>query len=116
MHRSRLGCCTTRRRFGSVGRGVCHGNGGQPTEGCWSYIIKSTNYIAICYIVTSHVVGDDVIGRVVFPAKEIADLSSTPRAPRAARYMAAMGLWRPQTGPGDPGLLPRCLPRRVTLV
>ena len=55
------------------------------------------------------------IGRVVFPTNEIADLSSTPRAPRAAMYMymAAMGLWRPQRGPGDPG---RCLPRRVTLV
>ena len=26
------------------------------------------------------------IGRVVFPAKEIADLSSTPRVPRAAKY------------------------------
>ena len=46
------------------------------------------------------------IGRVVFPAKEIADLSSTPRAPWAAKYMAAMGLWRPQTGSGDPGPVP----------
>ena len=46
------------------------------------------------------------IGRVVFPTNEIADLSSTPRAPRAAKYMAAMGLWRPQTGPGDPGPVP----------
>ena len=41
------------------------------------------------------------IGRAVFPAADIADLSSAPRAPRAAKYMAAMGLWRPQTGPGD---------------
>ena len=43
------------------------------------------------------------IGRVVFPAAEIADLSTAPRMPRAAKYMAAMGLWRPQMGPGDPG-------------
>ena len=43
------------------------------------------------------------MGRVVFPAEAIADLSSAPRAQRAAKYMAAMGLWRPQTGPGDPG-------------
>ena len=42
-------------------------------------------------------------GRVVFPAEEIADLLTAPRAPWAAKYMAAMGLWRPQTGPGDPG-------------
>ena len=46
------------------------------------------------------------MGRVVFPAEEIADLSTAPRAPRAAKYMAAMGLWRPQTGPGDPGPVP----------
>ena len=46
------------------------------------------------------------IGRVVFPADEIADLSTAPRAPRAAQYMAAMGLWRPQMGPGDPGPVP----------
>ena len=46
------------------------------------------------------------IGRVVFPANEIADLSTAPRAPRAAKYLAAMGLWHPQTGPGDPGPVP----------
>ena len=46
------------------------------------------------------------MGRVVFPAEEIADLSTTPRAPRAAKYMAAMSLWCPQTGPGDPGPVP----------
>ena len=42
------------------------------------------------------------IGRVVFPANEIADLLTIPRAPWAAKYMAAMGMWHPQTGPGDP--------------
>ena len=46
------------------------------------------------------------MGHVVFPSEEVAALSTTPRAPRAAKYMAAMGLWRPQTGPGDPGPLP----------
>ena len=43
---------------------------------------------------------------VVFPSEEVAALSTTPRAPRTAKYMAAMGLWRPQTGPGDPGPVP----------
>ena len=43
------------------------------------------------------------IGPVVFPTNKIADLSTTPRVPRAAKYMAVMGLWRPQTGPDDPG-------------
>ena len=46
------------------------------------------------------------MGRAVFPAEEIADLSTAPRAHRAAKYMAAMGLWRPQTGPGHPGPVP----------
>ena len=46
------------------------------------------------------------LGRVVFPAEAIAALSTAPRAPRAAKYMAAMGLWCPQTGPGDPGPMP----------
>ena len=43
------------------------------------------------------------MGRVVSPSKEIADFSTALRAPRAAKCMAAIGLWRPQTGPGDPG-------------
>ena len=30
-------------------------------------------------------------------------LSPVPRAPRAARYMSAMGLWRPLDGPGASG-------------
>ena len=46
------------------------------------------------------------IGRVVFPAIEIADLSTAPRTPRAAKYM---GLWRPQTGLGEPGPVPASL-------
>ena len=29
-----------------------------------------------------------------------------PRAQRAAKFMAAMGLWRPPLGPGAPGPLP----------
>ena len=46
------------------------------------------------------------MGRVVFPAEEIADLSPAPRVMRAATYVAAMRLWRPQMGPGDPGPVP----------
>ena len=38
------------------------------------------------------------IGQTMFPQAGVA-------AP-AAKYMAAMGLWRPQTGPGDPGPVP----------
>ena len=46
------------------------------------------------------------IGQVVFPAEEVADLSPAPWATRAAKYMTAMGLWRPRMGPGDPGPVP----------
>ena len=46
------------------------------------------------------------IGRMVFPQAEVADLSPAPRAARVAKYMSAMGLWRPPTGPGDPGPVP----------
>ena len=46
------------------------------------------------------------IGQMVFPQAEVANLSPAPRAAWAAQYMSAMGLWRPQTGPGDPGPVP----------
>ena len=46
------------------------------------------------------------IGQMVFPHDEVAGLSPALRVARAAKYMSAMGLWRPQTGPGDPGPVP----------
>ena len=46
------------------------------------------------------------IGQSLFPRAEVDDLSPARRAARAASYMSAMGLWRPQTGPGDPGPVP----------
>ena len=46
------------------------------------------------------------IGQVVCPTEDVADLSMTPRAQRAAKYMTAMGIWRPPSGPGAPGPVP----------
>ena len=46
------------------------------------------------------------LGQSLFPRAEVDDLSPAPRAARAASYMSAMGLWHPQTGPGDPGPVP----------
>ena len=43
---------------------------------------------------------------VVFPVEEVDRLSVMPRAQRAAKYMTAMGLWRPPSGPGASGPLP----------
>ena len=48
------------------------------------------------------------MGHVVFPSQEVASLSPAPRAPRAAQYMAAMGLWRPPLGLGDPWPVSSC--------
>ena len=46
------------------------------------------------------------ICQTMVPQAEVTDLSPAPRAARAAKYMSAMGLWRPQTGLGDPGPVP----------
>ena len=45
------------------------------------------------------------VDHVVFPVEEVDRLSVMQRAQRAAKYMTAMGLWRPPSGPGAPGLL-----------
>ena len=46
------------------------------------------------------------IGQSLFLRVEVDDLSPASRAVRVASYMSAMGLWRPQTGPGDAGPVP----------
>ena len=46
------------------------------------------------------------VDHVVFPVEEVEKRSMIPRAQRAAKYMTAMGLWRPPSGPGAPGPLP----------
>ena len=63
------------------------------------------------------------VGHVVFPTKDVAKLSRTPRAQIAAKYMISMGMWCPPSGPGAPGPIPTsscascmrcdyCFPRR----
>ena len=46
------------------------------------------------------------VGQLMFPHDEVAELSPAPRAARAAKYISAMGLWRPQTGQTDSGPVP----------
>ena len=46
------------------------------------------------------------VDHVVFSVDEVDRLSVMPRAQRAAKYMTAMGLWCPPSGPGTPGPLP----------
>ena len=46
------------------------------------------------------------VDHMVFPVEEVDKLLVMPRAQRAAKYMTAMGLWRPPSGPGAAGPLP----------
>ena len=46
------------------------------------------------------------VDHAVFPVDEVDRLSVMPRAQRAAKYMSAMGLWRPPSGQSTPGPLP----------
>ena len=77
-------------------------------------IMLSNLQILLQFVTSLHKMSSEMIsigmGRVVFPAEEIADLSPAPRATRAAKYMAVMGLWRPvRVIPGQ------CRPRPATL-
>ena len=46
------------------------------------------------------------VNHAVFLVDEVDRLSVMPRAQRAAKYMSAMGLWRPPSGESTPGPLP----------
>ena len=46
------------------------------------------------------------VDHVVFLVEKVDRLLVMQRAQRAAKYMTAMGLWRPPSGPGAPGPLP----------
>ena len=81
---------------------MCNGGVCQPVARCRSHDVESSNTGTIRDGITSEMMSIGV-GHVVFPAEEIAKLSMTPRAQQAATYMAAMGLWRPPSGPGAPG-------------
>ena len=92
-----------------LGSRMGYGGGRQPAERCWSHDFESSNSGTIRDIVASDVVGNDNsigVDHVVFPVEEMEKLSMIPRAQRAAKYMTAMGLRRPPSGPGAPGPLP----------
>ena len=64
-----------------------------------------TSHLQVCNFVGQKVL-HLAMGQMVFPSSEVSALSPTPRAMRAAHYMASMGLWRPPVVPGGPGPLP----------
>ena len=93
---------------GSVGQGTSDGSGYQPTARRRCYVAKSADTVTFCYGDEQNVVLHDGLRprTVVVPRIEVNDMSPAPRAAWAASYMSAMGLWRPQTGPGAPGPVP----------
>ena len=73
--------------------------------------LMTSNVQVLCQFMTSlNRMSSEVlrlaIGPEVFPSTAVDVLSPVPRAPRAANYLSAMGLWRSPGGPGDPGPCP----------
>ena len=91
---------------GSAKGGAGYGGSSQQRDAGIMFV-QSSNYFAVTslYRMSSEMMSIGM-GRVVFPAEEIAALYPVPRAPRGAMYMAAIGLWCPQTGLCDPGPVP----------
>ena len=94
---------------GQIRTEKCDGGSREPTEGCWFHDVESSNSIAQ-FVMSLHRMSSEMLSigvdHVVFPVEEVDKLSVMPRAQRAAKYMTAMGLWRPPSGPGSPGPLP----------
>ena len=105
VRRGRLASCTVRRRFRWI---VWERSRRQQStcRGTWALCCPICRFCRSSLHRMSSEMLSISMGWVVFPAEEIADLSPAPGATWAATYMAAMGLWRSQTGLGDPGPVP----------
>ena len=102
--------------FGGPARqGTSYGSCRQPAAGRGHYVVQSSDPVTVRHVVTPDVVPNDGFGHgtVDVSTSRGRYLSPAPRAARAATYMSAMGLWHPQTGPGDPG---QCRLRRAARV
>ena len=71
---------------GQVRPRKCYGGGCKPPERRGVHDVEPTDVEPIG------------VDHVVFPVDEVDRLSVMPRAQRAAKYMTAMGLWRPPSG------------------
>ena len=73
-------------------------------------LMMSNLQILAQFVTSLHRMSSDMLSigvdHVVFPVEEVEKLSMMPTAQRAAKYMTAMGLWRPPSGLGAPGPLP----------
>ena len=83
---------------GQIRTRKCYGGRRKPPKGRWVHDVKPTNSGTVRNVVTS-----DVSGNVEYWC---GSCGVSCRRSRAAKYMTAMGLWRPPSGPGAPGPLP----------
>ena len=112
--RRSTGVCPTPRLFadvlgGSVGQGTSDGSGHQPTAGCGRHVVKSSDTITVRDDVTQNVLLDDGLGHwtvLVSGSRSRRLVAGAASSSGCIVYMSAMGLWRPQTGSGDPGPVP----------
>ena len=96
-------------RYGQIRTRKCYGGRRKPSTGRGFHDVESPNSGTVCNVIASDVGGNveyRCVDHVVFPVEEVDRLSVMPRAQRAAKYMTAMGLWRPPSGPGASGPLP----------
>ena len=90
---------------GSAWKVTSDGGCRQPAARRGHNVVQSSSTVTVRHVATPYVIRIDVlgIGWMVFPQAEVAVLLPAARAARAAKYMSAMGVWRPPAGPGDPG-------------
>ena len=80
-----------------------YGGSNQLAEGCWHYVVKSSD--SLQFVTSLHIMSSEMMsigmGRVVFPAEEIADLSTWQRwvcgAHRRVRVIPGQCRPRPAT-------------------
>ena len=89
---------------------VSRGNGGcrNFATGRRCYVVESTDTIPVCYGIEQDVIFNYGLGpqTIVVSGAEVDALAPALRSHRAAPYMSAMGLWRPQRSPTVPGPVP----------
>ena len=93
---------------GQIGTGTCYGAAVNLQRDAG--FMMSNLQILAQFVMSLHRMSAEMLSigvdYVVFPVEEVDKLSVMPRAQRAAKYMTAMGLWRPPSVPGAPGPLP----------
>ena len=93
---------------GSAWKGTSNGGCRQPAAERGHNVVQPSSTVTVRHVATPYVIRIDGLGHRPDGVSSGRDrrLSPTPRAAQAAKYMSAMGLWRPPSGPGVPGPVP----------